>query len=110
MPRALAIWVGLSALGVPCLGRGERVGVHDSGPAPGSSFGARRGEPGHGALVDDVALELGERSHHGEEELAFPARAVGTGELAGEDAQAGALLVQVVGDDEHVFYGAAEPV
>ena len=29
---------------------------------------------------------------------------------AGEDAQAGALLVQVVGDDEHVFDGAAEPV
>ena len=34
---------GAFALGVPCLGRGERVGVHDSGPAPSSSFGARRG-------------------------------------------------------------------
>jgi hypothetical protein len=29
-------------------------------------------------------------------------RTAGAGELAGEDAQAGALLVQVVGDDEHV--------
>ena len=34
----------------------------------------RRRAAGHRALVDDVPLELGERGHHGKEELAFTVR------------------------------------
>jgi hypothetical protein len=60
--------------------------------------------------VDDVAFQLGEGGHHGEEELAFPGGGVAAGQLASEDAHADAAAVQVVGDDQDVFDGAGEPV
>ena len=60
--------------------------------------------------MDDVAFEFGEGGHHGEAELPLPGRGVGTGQDAGEDPQADAAAVQVVGDDQDVFDGAAEPV
>ena len=42
--------------------------------------------------------------------LPSPAGAVGAGQLAGQDADADAALVQVVGDGQHVLDRAAEPV
>src|SRR5580693_8032204 len=60
-----------------CPGCGELVSVHHGWAAADAALGACGGEPGHGALVDDVPLELGERGHHREEELALPGRGVG---------------------------------
>jgi hypothetical protein len=48
--------------------------------------------------------------NHGEEELALAGRGVGAGQLAGEDLDADAALVEVIGDREYVLDGAVEPV
>ena len=106
MPSALAICVGLTA----GLGRGEFVGVHHGRAAAVAALGARGVQPGHRALVDDVPLELGERRHHGEEELALAGWRVGAGQLAGEDADADTARVKVVGDGEDFLDGPAEAV
>jgi hypothetical protein len=58
MPRALAIWAGLLAAGPPGAGGGELVRVHHGGPSAGLTLSPGGGQAGHGALVDDVPLEL----------------------------------------------------
>jgi len=58
----------------------ELVGV-DTGPATDPAVGTGRRESGHGALVNDVAFQFGERRHHGEE-LALPGGCIGSGDLA----------------------------
>lgn len=62
---------GALAARASCPGRG----VHHGRAAAVAALGARGGEPGHGALVDDAPLEFGERDHHREEELALAGRA-----------------------------------
>jgi hypothetical protein len=89
---------------------GDLVIVHDGGPSADAALGAGGGESGHGALVDHVALELGERGHDGEEELAFPGRGVGARQRAGEDPQRDPALVQLVGQDEDLLDRPAQPV
>src|SRR6266566_9389299 len=91
-------------------GGGQLVLVHHGGPPAAAALGPGCHQPGHGPLVDDVPLELGEGGHHSEEELALAGRAVAAGQLAGEDPDADAAGVQVVGDGEHVLDGAAEAV
>src|ERR1700736_1770479 len=98
------------ALGAAGLGGGESVGVHDGGASADSALGAGCCEAGDGAFVDDVALQFGEGGHHGEEELALASGRVGAGELAGEDADTDAALVQVTRNRRHVLDRAAEAV
>jgi len=80
------------------------------GLAAAASLDASSGQAGHGPLVDDVALQLGGGGHHREEELALAGRRVAAGQLAGEDPDADAALVEVIGDSQHVLDEAAEPV
>ena len=66
MLRALAICVGLS----PRVRRtpaaaGLCAGSISVGRPPTLPLSPGGGQAGHGALVDDVPLELGERGHHG---------------------------------------------
>ena len=71
MPRDLAIVAGLSPRVPARPGRRQLVRVHHGRTAAGAALSLRRGQPGHGALVDDVPLQLGEGGHHREEELAL---------------------------------------
>jgi hypothetical protein len=66
---------GALASGEACCGGGEFAGVHDTGPAPDATLGTRRGEPGHRALVDHVAFQLGAQQRHDIFDAARPARA-----------------------------------
>ena len=109
-PEGLGDLGGALAALAACSGGGELVGVHHDRAAAAAALCPCCEEAGHGALVDDVALQFGEGGHHGEEELAFAGRGVGAGQLAGQDADADAALVQVVGDGQYVLDGAAEPV
>src|ERR1700745_4038903 len=68
------------AAGAARPGGGELVRVHDGGPPADLALCPRGLQAGHRALVDDVPLELGEGSHHGEEELALAVRRVAAGE------------------------------
>lgn len=83
------------SVGAPRGGGGEFVGVHDDWAAADAALRAGGSEAGHGAFAEHVSFELGEGSHHGEEELAFPAGGVGAGQSSGEDVQPDAALVQV---------------
>jgi len=85
-------------------------GVHDGGSAADAAVGAGGGEPGHGALVDEVAFQLRERGHDGDEELALPAGGVGTGEGSGQHAYADAARVELVGDGQDLLDRSAEAV
>jgi hypothetical protein len=81
---------GALAAGPARPGRRQLVRVHHGGTAAGAALSLRRGQAGHGALVDDVPLQLSEGGHHGEEELALAGRRVAAGQLAGEDPDADA--------------------
>ena len=91
-------------------GGGELARIHHGGPPADLALRPRGLQAGHGALVDDVPLQLGEGGHHREEELALAVGGVGAGELAGEDPDADAAVAEVTGDGEHFLDGAAEPV
>jgi hypothetical protein len=67
-------------------------------------------QAGHGALVDNVALQLSEGGHHGEEELSLARGRVAAGQLAGEYAHANAPGVQVIANSQHFLHGPAEAV
>ena len=51
---------GALAAGPPGVSGGELVRVHDGGPSAGLTLSPGGGQAGHGALVDEVPLELGE--------------------------------------------------
>jgi hypothetical protein len=57
-----------------------------------------------------MSLQLGEGGHHGEEEFSLAARRVAAGQLAGEDPDADAAGVEVVGDGQHFLDRAAQAV
>jgi hypothetical protein len=86
MPRALAIWAGLSPRSRRALAAASLSASITGRAAAAAALCPCCDEAGHGPLVDDVALQLGEGGHHGEEELAFAGRGVGAGQLAGQDA------------------------
>jgi hypothetical protein len=62
-----------------CSGRSELVSVHHGWPTTDATLSASSLESGHGALSDDVSLQLSECGQHRKEELALTSRAVGTG-------------------------------
>ena len=68
MPRALAIWAGLSPLSQRARAAAGLSASMTVGRPPlrAWAIGPGCGEPGHGPLKDDVAIKLGERSHHGD--------------------------------------------
>lgn len=91
-------------------GGGDPVSVHDRGASTNAALASGGLESGYRPLVGHVPFEFGERGHHGEEELSLACWGVGAGQGAGEDAQTDPTLMQIVGDDQDVFDGAAEPV
>ncbi len=101
---------GTFPVGVSGSGSGEDIGAHDGGSAAGAALGSGCGEAGHGAFADHVTFEFGERCHHDKEEFPFSARAVGSGQGSGENAQANSLLVESIGDGEYFLHRSAETV
>jgi len=80
------------------------------GRPPGAAPGSCRLQPGDGLHADLVALELSERGHDREKQLAAAGRLVITAERARQDAQSDAARVQVVGNGEDLLRGPAEAV
>jgi hypothetical protein len=84
--------------------------VHHGGAAAVASLRPGGQQAGHGALVDDVPLELGEGGHHGEEKLALAGGRVAAGQLAGEDPHTGHRLVPLVSCNVLKRWAAWPPV
>src|SRR5664279_3454316 len=76
-PESLGDLRGAFSVGSASESSSESVGAHNGWPAAGAALLACGGQSSERAFLQHVSLKLGEGSHHGEEELAFPRWGVG---------------------------------
>ena len=98
---------GVAAFGHHRHGRAQLGAGHQPRPSAGPPARAGRGEAGHRALQNQVALELGQGGEDAEHQ---PARGDGRVDAAGEHLEADAPLLQAVHQLDDVPERAADPV
>src|SRR3954452_2841461 len=79
-------------------------------PATLATSGSRRLEASHGALPDQLALELGQGREDAEDQPAAGGRGVELGALTSQDAQADAAVAEILHRVDEMSQVTAEPV
>jgi hypothetical protein len=101
------IGCGVAPVGHHRHGRAQLRASHQPWPATRTTAGAGRGETGHGALAEEVALELGQGGEDAEHEPPGDARGI---DAAGQHPEADAAGLQRAHQLHHMGERAADPV